>query len=381
MQQIRYFMPPDGYAATLVPGGRWFLGSANEGVGTLLYYDLESRSPEIKGRVLIDYHRHWRIWAMDLAVDPTAAQLQFDLALELTTQDQFSTKSHKITIWRVKVDDNDELVAELMCSFDVFRTSCHASPISLQGEFLLRASRGPSSMPVYTVHQWKGLGDGLVSHSLLLPQAEQVPQKGVRLLPDGRIISIFLDRVELHGSPQVSWEEGHSIRQNMVRVPPQWVFKYKAPINRLQHSVSRLMFYPKSNSVVFSLHNGESLFSFQIITDHDSSPEVTATFFGHLEDREFIGLGTSHAIRNKPGKKEAVLMSFSQSPGLSELLSFAGIINQASGSELKNDFGVTETLFRAPYPSAGGTWQVEEQSGRVFCTLRGRRDQYAILYF
>ncbi|KIO29243.1 hypothetical protein M407DRAFT_21637 [Tulasnella calospora MUT 4182] len=91
MQQIRYFMPPDGYAATLVPGGRWFLGSANEGVGTLLYYDLESRSPEIKGRVLIDYHRHWRIWAMDLAVDPTAAQLQFDLALELTTQGKIGT--------------------------------------------------------------------------------------------------------------------------------------------------------------------------------------------------------------------------------------------------------------------------------------------------
>lgn len=92
VQQIRYFMPPDGCVDTLVPGGRWFLGSVDEGAGTLLYYDLDTRSPEIKGRVLIDYYqKHWQVWAMDLAIDPTAAQLQFDLALELTMQGKMGT--------------------------------------------------------------------------------------------------------------------------------------------------------------------------------------------------------------------------------------------------------------------------------------------------
>ncbi|KAG8929603.1 hypothetical protein FRC01_004063 [Tulasnella sp. 417] len=364
MQQIRYFLPHRGFVAAFVPGGRWFLTSANDGAGTLLYYDLDSRTPELEVCVLIDYHQKdlW-IGAMDVAIDPTAAQLQFDLALELMPpggSSASSTKAGKIAIWRVKVDDNDELVAEPMSSW------------------------GPYGMPVYTVHRWRGLEDGLVSHSLLLPQAEDVPRKGVRLLPDGRIISIFPDRVELHGPPQESWEEGTPIRRDMVRVPPQWVFKFKEPISRHQHDVSRPIYYPKSNLVVFSLHNGESLFSFRIITDHGSSPEVTEELFGPLEDREHIGLGTSHAIRNTPGKNEAVLMSFRRSPQLSELLLFAGIMDQTSGPELKGHFEVTETLFRSPYPSAGGNWEVEEQSGRVFYAVRGRlawRDIYAILYF
>lgn len=387
VQQIRYFMPPDGCVDTLVPGGRWFLGSVDEGAGTLLYYDLDTRSPEIKGRVLIDYYqKHWQVWAMDLAIDPTAAQLQFDLALELTMQDQFSSqapKPRKITIWRVKVDNNDELVAELTCSFDVFRTSGHTSPISLQGESLLRASIGPSGIPMYIVHRWKGLGDETVSHSLLLPQARYVPERGVRLLPDGRIISTFFDRVELHGPPHVPWEEGTSIGQNTVRAPPQWVFKYKTPINQLQLSVSRPIYYAKSNSVVFSIHNAESLFAFRIITDNESSPEVTTTLFRHLEDGEYIGLGTSHAMRNKPGRAEAVLMSFSQSPQLSELLSFAGIINQTLGAGLQSHMVVTEALLRVPHPSSGGRWRVEEQSGRVLCSLRESpvRSKYAVLYF
>ncbi|KAG9045158.1 hypothetical protein FS837_006926 [Tulasnella sp. UAMH 9824] len=351
VQQIRYFMPPDGYVDTLVPG------------------------------------EHWQAWAMDLAcIDPTAAHLQFDLALELTTHNPFSSEAattRKITIWRVKVDENDELVAELTCSFDVFRTSAFGSPISLQGESLLRASRGPSGIPVYIVHRWKGLGDKTVSHSLLLTQARYVPEKGVRLLPDGRIISIFLDRLELHGPPDVPWEEGTSIGRNMVRAPPQWVFKYKTPINNLQFSVSRPMYYPKSNSVVFSIHNAESLFAFRIITDNESSPEVTTTLFRHLEDREYIGLDTSHAVRNKPGREEAVLMSFSQSPQLSELLSFAGIINKTSDAGLQSHIVVTEALLRVPHASSGGSWRVDEQSGPVLCSLGQRpvRPKCAVLYF
>ncbi|KAG8949073.1 hypothetical protein FRC00_008289, partial [Tulasnella sp. 408] len=309
--------------------------------GTLLYYDLDSPSPEIEGRMLIDYYqRDWTVWAMDLAIDPTAAQLQFDLALELTYRDHYSVDdpaSRRITIWRVDVDDNDELDAQLTCSFDAFHTSPRVSPISLQGESLLRASRDPSGMPMYIVHKWKGLGDGLVSHSLLLPQGKYLPQKGVRLLPDGRIVSIFLDRVELHGAPNVPWEKGSPISRDMVRVPPQWVFKYTAPGSQLQLSVSRLTYYPKSNAAVFSLHNGKSLFAFRIFTDKESSPEVTTTLFKQLEDGEYIGLGTSHAIRNKPGRKEAVLMSFSdQSPQVSELLSFAGIINNTTDKDTDN---------------------------------------------
>ncbi|KAG8921678.1 hypothetical protein FRC00_008367, partial [Tulasnella sp. 408] len=228
-------------------------------------------------------------------------------------------------------------------------------------------------MPMYIVHKWKGLGDGLVSHSLLLPQGKYLilqPQKGVRLLPDGRIVSIFLDRVELHGAPNVPWEKGSPISRDMVRVPPQWVFKYTAPGSQLQLSVSRLTYYPKSNAAVFSLHNGESLFAFRIVTDKESSPEVTTTLLKQLEDGEYIGLGTSHAIRNKPGRKEAVLMSFSdQSPQLSDLLSFAGIINKTTGPGLQDRIVATESLLRAPIPSSRGRWRVEEQSGRVLCSL------------
>lgn len=141
------------------------------------------------------------------------------------------------------------------------------------------------------------------------------------------------------------------------------------------------MYYPKLNSVVFSLHNAESLFTFRIVTDQDSLPEVTTMVYGVMEDREYIGLGTSHAIRNRPGQKEAVLITFSQSAQLPALRSFAGITNQTSNAESRGPYSVMETLFEAPLPSAGGGWEIDEQSGRVLCTLRGRWDHYAVLYF
>lgn len=164
------------------------------------------------------------------------------------------------------------------------------------------------------------------------------------------------------------------------------MFKYNVLGNTHQFSVSRLTYYPKSNAAGFSLHNGESLFAFRLVTDNESFPEATTTLSKQLEDGEYIGLGTSHAIRNKPGRKEAVLMSFSdQSPQLSELLSFAGIINKTTGLGLQDNIVVTEALFRAPKPSSGGTWRVEEQSGRILCSLRDSersyRSEYAVLYF
>lgn len=100
--------------------------------------------------------------------------------------------------------------------------------------------------------------------------------------------------------------------------------------------------------------------------------------YGLMEDREYIGLSTSHAIRNRPGHKEAVLVTF---PGSAQLHSFAGVTNQTSNAESREPHSVTEALFKAPLPSGGGSWEVEEQSGRVLCTVQGRRNYYAVLYF
>lgn len=196
-QHIRYFRAVPGFVAALVPGGRWFLYSIGCDQAILSYCDLDSCAPQIPSRVLTEHsERRREIWAMDLAVDGRAASLEFDLAIELAAEGkngfsgeiipysntsdftgQFyieSPKPRKIMIWRVRVNDGDELDAELVCSFNVFRRSHHSSPISLWGDFLLRASYGPCGVPVYTVHRWRGLGDHHVSHSLLLPAAEEI---------------------------------------------------------------------------------------------------------------------------------------------------------------------------------------------------------------
>ncbi|KAG8955879.1 hypothetical protein FRC04_006326 [Tulasnella sp. 424] len=210
---------------------------------------------------------------------------------------------------------------------------------------------------------------------------ELATEGGAKLLPDGRIVSVFVDRVELHAPPKECWEEGPSIPQDMPRVLPQWVFEYKPSTNQPRSKVSRLMYYPKLNSVVFSFHNRGSLFTFRIVTDRDSLPEVTTVVNPVMEDRAFIRLGTSHAIRNTPGRKEAVLVTFPQSAQLPALHSFAGITNsQTSNAESQEPCSVTETLFEAPLPSGGGGWEMDEQSGRVLCTLRGRWDNSIALY-
>lgn len=141
------------------------------------------------------------------------------------------------------------------------------------------------------------------------------------------------------------------------------------------------MYYPKFSSVTFSVHNGESLFSFWVPINHDSVPEVTTIFCGQMEEREYIGLGTSHAIRNKPFSDEAVFMTFFLSPQLWALRSFAGITDQVPSAGSGERVSVVERLFKAQHPSGGGAWEVDEQSGRVVCMVRGRREQFAVMYF
>lgn len=141
------------------------------------------------------------------------------------------------------------------------------------------------------------------------------------------------------------------------------------------------MYYPKFSSVAFSVHNGESLFSFWIPIGHDSLPEVTTTFCGQMDEKEYIGLGTSHAIRSKWGSNEAVFMTFVQSPQVWALRSFAGITDQPPSAGSRNRFPVIERLFKAPHLSGGGAWEVDEESGRVVSTLRGKREQFAVMYF
>ncbi|KIO29201.1 hypothetical protein M407DRAFT_228191 [Tulasnella calospora MUT 4182] len=82
-REIRYFTQPPGFASRLIPGVDIFVLYWSQGSD-----DFDSNSTDdITRRVLINYHRKGQeIWAMDVAVDPLAASLEFDLALELASQ-------------------------------------------------------------------------------------------------------------------------------------------------------------------------------------------------------------------------------------------------------------------------------------------------------
>ncbi|KIO29202.1 hypothetical protein M407DRAFT_21597 [Tulasnella calospora MUT 4182] len=87
-RQIRYFKRPLGLVPRLIPGGRYFLCPIRYKDVTVAYYDFDNNATdEITRRELISYPDKSReIRAMDIAVDPLVAPLEFDLALELASE-------------------------------------------------------------------------------------------------------------------------------------------------------------------------------------------------------------------------------------------------------------------------------------------------------
>ncbi|KIO29501.1 hypothetical protein M407DRAFT_168473 [Tulasnella calospora MUT 4182] len=322
---------------------------------------------------------------MTFSTDLRLGHPEFDLAIEFgprRTSLRAPDVPREMTIWRATAKPNGDLGASLLRSFTVFRCGPLRRSLSLVGDSLLRCSYGTSKRTVLTVHHWSQAECDSVQHFILLPRGDNLPQDGVDLLPDGRIIIIFSGRVELYAPAKAPWEECPSIPEGIPLVAPQWVFEFQAPLyNRIKYSGSRLCYCPKKASATFAFHNGSSLFNLQVSLDNNSIPRVSNFALGQMNESDYVGIQMDRSIRTTLGEKEAVFTTASQGERHSALHSFANLTDD--GSKLL-DSGPIKRDFVAPFPSAAGAWELDEWSGHVLCSLAVKgptSQQCGVLYF
>ncbi|KAG9023774.1 hypothetical protein FS837_005638, partial [Tulasnella sp. UAMH 9824] len=131
--------------------------------------------------------------------------------------------------------------------------------------------------------------------------------------------------------------------------------------------VSRTLRAPAGDWVKFSIHNGETIFSFRIPLRTDLEPEVSSTIFDQLGEASRVGLGTSHMITCTQNEKDVIFSTLDYLPRMQHLLAFAGV---PGTRRLPNPESLDKTLFLSSYPSSypstSDPWILDEISGRVF---------------
>lgn len=189
--RIESFPAPGGYTEVFLPGGRWLFRPTAHDTGRLLYYDLDA--PEIKAQTLFQRQRPVQdVWAMTFSTDLKLGCTEFNLAIEfgpagkhrivvtavICSQarplDRGPTSSdapRDMTIWKVSVNPNGGLSAEILHSFSVFRPGPIQGSLSMVKNSLLRLSFDPENRPVFTYHRWGERDGDLVEHFILLSQA------------------------------------------------------------------------------------------------------------------------------------------------------------------------------------------------------------------
>ncbi|KAG9016005.1 hypothetical protein FRB90_003864 [Tulasnella sp. 427] len=377
-----------GFPLALVPGGRGLLAWDSTDTGGVVYYDLDADVQET-GRTLIpvEHGDHDQlITSYDLATNELAETFEFYLAIEFQTADQLyrqSRKPRKLTVWRVTTDENGLLQAELVRSIAVFRLSPPQNAVSLAGDFVLRMSiAGTSeSQQVFTVHRWKGLEGDEATHSILVPKRREYFWTTGRaaLLHDGRILSISASCVEIYPPADIPWKESLNASMNIPETSPQWVYECPPHYHLHNYSVSRPFHVYHTKSTTFSLYTGEFLLSFRIPRLGGSEPIVTTVELGDKHKNNRISLGTSRAALTKLKQTEATFVTLDFHPGMCLWSEFAGV--GCDGPEPGGAKKVTETQFKTPYPSSANPWFLDEESGRIFCTLSKKELQYTVLCF
>ncbi|KAG8892977.1 hypothetical protein FRC01_013841, partial [Tulasnella sp. 417] len=207
---------------------------------------------------------------------------------------------------------------------------------------------------------------------------------GVALLPNGQIFILYRGRIELYPPARLPWEESLSIPERIPLVAPQWIFEFKPPIFNMQHNVSRLRYCAKKSSATFAFHNGDSLFNLQVSLDGNSVPTVSTTGLGQMSELGYMGMEVDRSIRIGPDEKKAVFTTVIQGERRSALQSFASLAD--GGSDLSNFIRIIEREFLTPFASARGSWELDEWSGHVLCSLEDDPEgtagrSCAVLYF
>ncbi|KAG9002656.1 hypothetical protein FRB90_011340 [Tulasnella sp. 427] len=382
VQRTSTFRPDPGYPIALLPGGRWHLAWSNIGTGGVLFYDFDAE--DVRGHMLIPRERERQmIQGIDFALNDRSSTFEFHLAFEFVSPEQLSPweqseEPRKLTIWKVRLDEAQQLNATPVYSIPVFRLTPLRDSTSLDGHFLLRASLTASHHSVFTVHKWMALKNDETDHLILRPQRKAAPKAGVKLLPDGRIISISNSWVEIYPPPDLPWKESLIVPENVPQTHPQWVYKYPSHLYDFQQAAFRLVDCQDRGHVLLSIHNGEKLFDVRIPIRDGAHPQVTSTTLTRMEGSMNICLGTSRAVLATIKGREATFMTFSFRRGMQRLRAFAGVQPDILGTTGLNE---VETQFFTPIPARAEPWRMDERSGRVLSHLGTDTDGYTCIIF
>ncbi|KAG9050070.1 hypothetical protein FS837_007823 [Tulasnella sp. UAMH 9824] len=394
----------------LIPGGRWLIQNDEEGLGRLLYCDLDA--PDRDLRTLLEHGRSGDPVAINIAIDKHADGLELDIAVvfsqkgmchaSLCKSDDDQAGAKVLTIWRVTRNNvTNGLDATLSKEFPVYGLQRPVRSISLFGNLICRASWGPISgenltrdldMPKIHTYGWKS-GDGPIDintppkEGFIIPLSELLVEGGVLLLPDGRVLAINESWVELHAPIELREPGEPTAEGEKAQSTPLWRYDFYPAMLHSRVGVSKLFVAPAKGTeaarVRCAMWNSSTVYLLSCKADGLSIPEVAEVMVGGEDSQDEFILRQRRGIRihhstNKEGSSYSACTIYQPETenGWRRLVGLP-----YHKPKVATAWTVKHTPLQVPDPGLQ-VLAFDEDSCRIVGSLKSEgRDKLVVLYF